>query len=68
MKRHDKRQTVQTFVQRVAREHGYEVDRIEAMTIAWEYTGYPAFWTGDPMECFDRQLTEFFAGPLGDSE
>lgn len=28
--------------------------------IIYEATGYPCFWTGDPEECFRKQLSEFF--------
>ena len=62
MRRHDRRQTATTFVQRVGRDFGHEVTRTEAMVIAWEWTGFPSFWDGDPWEVFDRQLTEFFGG------
>ncbi len=60
MLRHDKRQTANTFIQRVGREHGHTVSRDEAGFIAWNFTGYPCFWDGDPWEVFDRQVTEFF--------
>lgn len=60
MKRYDGRQTFITFAQRVAREYGFDIDRDEANEVLWEYTGYPSFWDGNPVECVDRQLTEFF--------
>ena len=62
MRRYDGRQTFITFTQRVAREHGHKISREEAGMVLWEFTGFPAFWDGDPMECLDRQLTELFAG------
>ncbi len=61
MRRFDKRQTFITFAQRVAQEHGHNIDRETANFVLWEYTGFPSFWDGDPMECVDRQLSEFFA-------
>lgn len=67
MRRLDKRQTATTFIQRIGREYGRTVTRTEAGYIAWNQTGYPSFWDGDPWETFDRQVTDFFVG-IGHSE
>jgi len=67
MRRHDKRQTDITFTQRIGREHGFEVSREDAGYILWNHTGYPSFWDGDPIECLDRQVTEFFQKANHDS-
>lgn len=28
----------------------------EAMSILWNYTGYPSFWSGEPETCLREQL------------
>ena len=45
----------------VAWEFGIDLGPDEADHVLWEYTGFPAFWSGDPIECCTRQLREHFA-------
>ena len=28
--------------------------------VAWEHTGFPEFWMGEPMACLESQLWDFF--------
>lgn len=45
----------------VAWEYGFDISFEQADHDLWEYTGFPAFWTGDPVECCTRQLHEYYA-------
>lgn len=27
--------------------------------VLWEHTGFPEFWTGDPVQCCSEQLAEY---------
>jgi len=40
----------------IVREFFPDATEDEAMSILWEYTGFPGFWAGDPAECVRAQL------------
>ena len=52
---------VLSFARKIAHEEGVR-PASDAMLdyVIWEYTGYPSFWDGDPVRCFERQLREAF--------
>lgn len=50
------------IVRSVAREWGEEPDVDECGYILWNHTGYPSFWTGDPVECCIDQVRAYYEG------
>lgn len=56
--------TWRDLVTQVAALYGTKVTDDEADTILWNFTGYPAFFYGDPAKCATRQVNEFFATNL----
>lgn len=50
------------LVREVGKEFGREVTDDEAGMVLWEYTGFPSFWDGNPVDCCTQQLREHFAG------
>lgn len=53
-------ETIGEATRRIATTHGCAVNDDEIDHAVWAHTGYPAFWTGEPRECFERQLNEYF--------
>ena len=58
---------VLSFARKIAHEEGLKpVSNDTLKYIMWEKTGYPCFWIGDPLECFERQLREAFREAQGE--
>ena len=49
-----------SYVHTIALEHGVRITDDQADYILWEKTGFPEFWTGDPMTCLTKQLRMVF--------
>jgi hypothetical protein len=53
------------LVREVAADFGIVPDDAECGRVLRNYTGFPAFWRGDPETCCREQLRTFFADPEG---
>lgn len=42
----------------IAKEYFPQATDEQIDFILWEYTGFPAFWNGDPETCLRKQLQE----------
>lgn len=53
--------SVRSFARRIAHQEGVKsISNHDLDFIIWEKTGFPCFWQGDPLTCFEQQLREAF--------